>query len=156
MYQIVIIGVGRIGIRHLQALENIQLPISITLVDPSKQSLAIAKQRFEQVFEKIYIQQISYVPSIKLIKNAIDVAIIATTADIREQVIIELLMQKSVRFLILEKLVFQSVASFQRVQNLLWNQGINTWVNCPRRMYPFLSKIKGIFSAKRKNFFLSH
>jgi len=46
---IIIIGCGQIGSRHIQSLSNLEYPLNIQLVDPSKDSLRIAKNRFFEV-----------------------------------------------------------------------------------------------------------
>ena len=48
-YSIAVIGAGEVGSRHLQALALLKRPVKIFVVDPSNESLRIAKERFQQV-----------------------------------------------------------------------------------------------------------
>ena len=56
---IVVIGVGKLGTRHLQALTNIESPIIISVIDPSIVSISSAKEKFKQMEHKGKIQKIS-------------------------------------------------------------------------------------------------
>ena len=49
-YHILLIGAGQIGSRHLQALALSDINIEISVVDSSTASLAVAKDRYKQVF----------------------------------------------------------------------------------------------------------
>ena len=48
-YKIFIIGAGQIGSRHLQALRAVRIPLKISVIDPSTESLDLAKQRYEEM-----------------------------------------------------------------------------------------------------------
>ena len=50
---IAIIGGGQIGSRHLQGLAKLSKQFQIYVVDPDKQALSIAKQRYLEVSEPI-------------------------------------------------------------------------------------------------------
>jgi ubiquinone/menaquinone biosynthesis C-methylase UbiE len=52
MVNIAVVGAGQIGSRHLQALSLIDREARLQIVDPSSQSLATAKERFETVNPK--------------------------------------------------------------------------------------------------------
>src|SRR4029077_20318051 len=68
---------------------------------------------------------------------------IATSADVRRQVIEELLQRTRVRFFILEKVAFQSIPDFDAVMRLLKTKGAKAWVNCSyRRKFSIYQKIK--------------
>ena len=118
-YQIVIIGAGQIGSRHLQALSLIDRDITVSVFDPNKESLELAKKRFEELPENKFVRSVSYFEALDGLNDDIDVAIIATNADIRRQVIEQLLQKVRVRFFILEKMAFQSVEDFENIMALL-------------------------------------
>ena len=150
MYKIAIIGAGQIGSRHLQALAQIKLSSSIEAVGRSPQSLRTAKRRFKQVHGKGNIKNVSFFNSISALSESIDVGVIATNSDVRRKVVEELILNKKVKYLILEKVVFQSNKDFWEIITLLNKHKIKAWVNCPRRMFPFYKEIKESFKDDKK------
>ncbi len=141
MTNIAIVGSGNVGSRHLQSIVNVSNSPSIEVIDPSEQSLALGKERFDQV-AKDKLFDISYFRTIKKLKKTIDIAVIATTSTVRKQVVKELLQHANVRYLILEKVAFSSEADFIEIISLLKEKGVQAWVNCPQRMYPFYKQLK--------------
>ncbi len=142
MTHIAIIGAGQLGSRHLQGLARINRAIQISVFDPDPSSLETAKSRYREIPTNGLIQSISFSESLITLNNDVDVAIVATHADVRRKVVEELLEQVRVRFLVLEKVAFQSVEDFQAVINLLEENGTRAWVNCTRRMFPFYKALK--------------
>ncbi len=130
MLKIVIVGSGNIGSRHLQAFAHLEERPEIWLIDPSEQNLAQAMERFFSVeignpaFDPI-IHQSSAIPEGK----SFDCALVATSSKVRAAVTTELLEGNSVRYLILEKFLFQKRSDFQRVGELVDAQTAGTWVN---------------------------
>jgi hypothetical protein len=150
MTHIAIIGAGQLGSRHLQGLSGVDRAIQISVLDPAPASLERAKVRFQEMPANEYIKSISFFESLIALKSDVDVAIVATHADVRRDVVEELLEHVSVRFLILEKVAFQSVEDFQDVIDLLEKKGIKAWVNCTARMYPFYKTLKQKLRSRGK------
>lgn len=144
MQNIVIIGAGQIGSRHLQAMVNLEGNTGVQLVDPSGESLKVARERFSQVFQKKDSKKIELrcYRSIDDLSGPIDVAIVATCSDVRSGVIKELVHKKEVRALILEKVLFQTVAEYYEMDDFLREKGIPTWVNCWMREKDFYKRLK--------------
>lgn len=76
------------------------------------------------------------------ISSKIDLAIIATTSEVRGKVIKELLNTRDVDNLVLEKVLFQTIDEYFEIEKLLENKNVKCWVNHPRRMYPFYADLK--------------
>jgi hypothetical protein len=74
--------------------------------------------------------------------NEYDIAIIATNANVREQIIKKLLEEVRISNMILEKVLFQNIDAYSAIEDLLSQKNANTWVNHPRRMFPIYQKIK--------------
>jgi predicted dehydrogenase len=141
MYNITIIGAGQLGSRHLQGLVKSSKLFRIFVIDPNEKSLIVAEERFNEV--SIFTKStVSYHQNISALPDEIDLVFIATTANVRRKIIENLLTICSVKYLILEKVVFQKSKDFIHIQNLLIKKGVNAWVNCTRRSYPFYKKIK--------------
>ena len=147
---IAIIGAGNIGSRHLQGLSRIDRKIDISVIDPVSASLEVAKKRFQEMPANDMVKSVAYYDSIGLLENDVDVAIISTNADIRRSVVEELLCQVRVRFIILEKVAFQSVKDFSMVIDLLKRKHVKAWVNIPWRMGSAFKKLQKAFAGERR------
>lgn len=141
MKKILIAGAGQIGSRHLQGLARSVEGFEITLLDPSAENLDTAVARFKEVsgnqsHEVIRCQHPGQLP------DHCDLAIIASTAVKRADILMQLINHTEIRSLILEKVLFQELSDYDRVGKLLAEKKIPAWVNCPRRIYPFYREIK--------------
>lgn len=140
MQRVKIVGAGQLGSRHLQALQAVAAPLEIHVIDPSPESLRVARERFEAVGKGVAHQvryEGAFVPT-----GPTDVAIVATNADTRRKAVEALLAASPVRSLVLEKLLFDRRADFAPVQELLARSGTNAWVNCPMRVMPPYEEIR--------------
>ena len=52
--------------------------------------------------------------------------------------------------MIIEKVAFQSISSFEKIINLLSKNKIKAWINCPRRLEKTYIKIKKILVEEKK------
>jgi predicted dehydrogenase len=152
-YHIAIIGCGQLGSRHVQAMALSDQPYIIHAVDPSKSSLETARQRFLQAGGLFPIENIFFHANIDELPEVVDCAIIATAADIRKSVLDQLLGSKTVRYLILEKFLFQSLPDYDAVASELGRKKIPAWVNCPQRLYPVYERLKASINPSEKLFF---
>ena len=152
-FHIAIIGAGQIGSRHLQALKLIDRNIAVSVVDKNAQSLELSQERFEEIDFNEHVQSVSYLETLDSLDHDVDIAIVATNADVRRRVVEQLLQHVQVRYMILEKVGFQSVPDFKAIIDLLDAKKIKAWVNCPRRMYPFYQEIKKYFHVDEHIFF---
>lgn len=141
MHNILIIGAGQLGSRHLQGalLSNNQL--GITVVDPSQASLDVAKERASQVEYGNINSTVSYTTAIPK-HSSIDICIIATAAQVRAMVTKQLLLTNQVKHIIFEKVLFQKLVEYTEISELLNELGPVGWVNCPRRLFPTYKKLK--------------
>ena len=151
MYNIAIIGAGQIGSRHLQAMAKLEENATVQLVDPSEESLRIARERFYQVNEgdskEIELMCNRFIDDLS---ESVDLAIVATCSNIRAEVIKELIRKKRVKNLILEKVLFQTVAEYHEIDDLLRKKNIPTWVNCYMRSRDFYKELRNQLSVGEK------
>ncbi|SMC39347.1 Gfo/Idh/MocA family oxidoreductase [Sporomusa malonica] len=152
-YNVAIIGVGGLGARHLQALQNISVPISIQAVDVSEESLDNAKKVCGEITNE-NIVSIEYLQDISYLNRQLDVVIIATSSNTRKAVIEYLLENRTVKYLILEKVLFQKMDDYEYIENLLKEKNVKTWVNCPRRMYKSYDDLRNALAKQGKLSFL--
>jgi predicted dehydrogenase len=144
---IVLIGAGQLGSRHLQALTKLKAPAHITVIDPSRDSLEICKNRACEI-EGWNRHTFMYQQNIESL-SAVDFAVVATSANVRRQVVEQLLEKTEVRYLLLEKVLFQSSKDCIDVGRLLEKNDVCTWVNAPRRMWPCYRTLKSFLAQDR-------
>lgn len=146
MLNIAIIGAGELGSRHLQGLLKISLPQNIYVLDKSDISLTRAMERANEIKHN---HKIHYINQFHLLPNKLTLAIIATNANVRAKVLIEILSYCDINYLILEKVLFQSVDDFDRIDNLIYQKRITgVWVNHPRRLYPGYRELKKVLDQR--------
>lgn len=151
MINIVIIGAGQIGSRHLQAMANLEGTAMVQVADPSEESLRTAQERFSQVYQEDSRKiELKCHRSIDTISGSIDVAIVTTCSDVRAGVIKEITHKKDVKNLILEKVLFQKVAEYFEINDLLREKDIPTWVNCWMREKDFYKRLKTQLNLNEK------
>ncbi len=142
MHNIVIVGAGQLGSRHLQSLANVALQLNIDIVDPSVESLAMAVDLFNLSLSQSNHTIKSHISLDTIKSNKIDIAIIATNSLVRRRVIEELTDKCEVKHLVLEKFLFPQIEDYNVIAKILSSKKINAWVNCPRRMFDFYKNIK--------------
>ena len=149
MIHCAIIGAGQIGSRHLQALCQFEKPIRVDLVDPSDESLQTAQSRFEEVISsgkpdtELYCHH-----SLGDLPDTLEIVIVATSSVIREKIIRDVIQKRSVKNLILEKVLFQRKIQYVEIDNLLKEFSIPTWVNCWMRTADLFKQIKSALNSK--------
>ncbi len=154
MKNIIIVGAGNIGSRHLQALKAVNHPLNICVVDPNQNSLKIAKGRYKSVKFGHYQHEINFSQKIVKSRDEIDIAIVATSSNVRREVIERLLKLNKVKFLILEKILFQKRKDYNIIDKILKESNCQTWVNCSLREMPaYKNQIRNSF--KKKNLLFS-
>jgi hypothetical protein len=148
---ITIIGAGQIGSRHLQALCHLENSTRIDLVDPSDESLQTARNHYEevaspskQVIELYCHSRLDDLP------DTLDMVIIATNSIVREKVLKQIVEMRHVKNLILEKVLFQRIEQYMKVESLLNESSIPTWVNCWMRTTNLYKKVKSLLNHEEK------
>ena len=104
---ILIIGTGQLGSRYLQGLAVCSTIIDIWCFDPSLDSLKTAKERWEEVEGSSTRHKNHWIQNFSELPKKIDLAIVATTADVRLQVVQGISQHCSIRYLVLEKVLVQ-------------------------------------------------
>src|SRR5690554_6360077 len=153
MKTVMIIGAGQLGSRHLQGAIQSNKALNLIVVDPSIESLKLAKERANEIDLGNADTKIKFTQEIES-RLEIEICIIATTANIRFIVFKDLINKCNVKNIIFEKILFQCENEYSKVAELLKVREINAWVNCPRRIYPAFKKIK-LLLAKETNIQMS-
>ena len=102
---ILLVGCGEIGSRHLQALAKMEMPVRIWAIDPSSRSLEIAKARFKEIPINENIQSIKFESEIPDNLDSMDLCIISTTSKIRLFVLKQIIEKISCKNIIFENAI---------------------------------------------------
>lgn len=149
MVKILIIGAGQLGSRHLQGLLKSKLQLDIEVYDISEASLEGAKIRANEILQENELKKVEYFNSISKVSKRIDICIVSTVANIRINVVEQLLSQSVVETFIMEKILFQKINDFNQFEKLLIVNNSKVFVNCPRRTFNFYKEIKEKISTEK-------
>lgn len=141
VFTILICGAGQLGSRYLQGLAKCRLPLRVYVQDSYEGSLVRARQRWNEVLSPEVTHDVSFHSSFELLPRQVDIAIVATTADVRPQVVGEIANHSAVRFWVLEKVLAQREAGLDELMAHV-RDGSRAWVNTIRRMVPWHQQIR--------------
>lgn len=133
MKTILLCGCGNIGFRHLQAMVQVPDPVAITIIEPNMAAHARIAAFIGTVTAG---HQFALVDAVPDIATRFDLVVIATSADTRRAAFDAIVGRHDVGVMILEKVLFQTVADLDAVQDVLTARGIAGYVNCARRVFP--------------------
>ncbi|WP_455949359.1 Gfo/Idh/MocA family oxidoreductase [Helicobacter pullorum] len=142
MYKIAIIGGGQLGSRYLQGFLKSDLELSIEIVEPNQIAVENCKVRMGEVDYNQNNKRVRFFKQISEISSLVDMAVISTASNVRAEVTQQLLQQKKVKNLVLEKVLFQKEQEYEIIEKCLEKEKVNCWVNHPRRMLSFYQKIR--------------
>lgn len=146
---VVISGAGQLGSRHLQGLSTCSLPLDIYVQDPSDGSLNMSQERWLEVAASSATpHRLNLCRSLAELPRQVDVAIVATPADVRPAIVAGITEQSQVNYWILEKVLARSVEALQQIRNSVGSAS-QAWVNTPRRALPWHQAIKAALVSGR-------
>lgn len=138
---IAVVGAGRLGSRHLEALASVPQHLNIFVVDPSANALKAAEEIFRSAkknnHEVTYCTNWTQVP-----KEKFDLVINATTSRYRLKTLQEMYERITPKFMIMEKILFAKIPDYETGLKLVQKHGTKTWVNCPMRIIPHYEFLK--------------
>ena len=148
VYNVLLIGAGNVGSRHLQGILKSDYNINLHIVEINSQSIKISKKRILEV--KIKNKKIFFHKNLNFKKKVFDLSIIATNAYGRLTIIKNMLKLKKIKNCIIEKIAFQSLKDYKKSIELFKINRVNTWVNCARNYHPIYNLIKkNIYKQKK-------
>lgn len=138
---VLLLGAGQLGSRHLQALGAVSQKLNIYVVDPSDDSLKLSKQRFEEVKDssKHEIKFLSSTLSLDI--KEVDLGIIATSSNVRFDSFRVLLEKVKVHYAVLEKVLFSDPKHYSEILSLQRSNSTKVWVNCCMRQIKVYQQI---------------
>lgn len=144
-HKVLIAGAGQLGSRYLQGLSKLREPTDIWVFDLSAESLARAKQRWKEM-PQIAAHAVHYIDTLLALPKSIDLAIVATTADVRTVLIRSIIEYADIRNWVLEKVLTQSANEIVELQKLL-GDGKAGWVNTPMHLWPLYRNLRQIYQV---------
>jgi hypothetical protein len=143
-HKLLVAGVGQLGSRYLQGLSQLIESLEIHIFDPSPVSLVRAKQRWNEMQPQA-AHELHFVTSLSSLPKNIDLAIVATTADVRAWLVAEIARYADISCWVLEKVLAQSVGEIADLQRTL--QGRSAWVNTPMYLWPLYRKLRQLYKV---------
>lgn len=143
MIHTAIIGAGQLGSRHLQGLLKSKNIFTVHMVDPSEESLKLSEGRAAEIEHE---HPVYFHSDVSNLPEKLEFVVIATNADVRFKVLEKLVNHCQVSTLILEKVLFQKKSDFQKALELIEENGINCYVNHPRRMQQIYQDLRKVLS----------
>ena len=92
-------------------------PVALFAVDPDATSLKVAQERFKQMPNSENVRSIEYLESIQQLPESLDLCVLSTTSDIRLKLLDELVDHTQVKYVIFEKVIFQSTLINSKKKN---------------------------------------
>jgi Oxidoreductase family, NAD-binding Rossmann fold len=133
MKTVLLCGCGNIGFRHLQAMVQMPDAVTITIVEPNMAAHARIRAFTEGDTRG---HRFTFVEHIPQVRARYDLVVIATSADTRRAAFDGIMAKHDVGVMVLEKVLFQTIADLDAVQDVLTSRGIAAFVNCARRVFP--------------------
>jgi hypothetical protein len=141
-------GAGQLGSRYLQGLVKCRTPLRIYVHDVVAEALDRASQRWSEAHGAESGHEVSFHATVEALPRQLDIAIVATTADVRPALLGKIAGHAAVRFWVLEKVLAQSLSGLDEIVTGVGG-GANAWVNTPRRMMPWHQAIKAQLGLAR-------
>lgn len=141
-YRVLVVGCGRLGSRHLQAIVGLPRVREVEIVDPSPEALDVGRQRVAEVAERNSSTTYRWLSSVEDATREGDLCIVATQADVRCQLVKEVGEVLGYSSFLLEKLVAQSVREYESLMEFSRRKGLSVWVNCKTRLHPSHQHVK--------------
>lgn len=148
IYNVLLIGSGNVGSRHLQGILKSNYNINIHIVEVNPQSIKITRKRILEV--KFKKKKIFFHKNINFKKVNFDLAIIATSSHNRLNIVKKMLKLKNIKNCIVEKIAFQTTKDYEKAEILFQKKRVNCWVNCARNYHPIYALIKKKINKYKK------
>lgn len=138
--EILIAGAGQLGSRYLQGLSRYTEPLRIHVYDIAAESLERANDRWLECDPRSHA--VVFTRDLNTVPQTIDVAIVATNADVRVNLVEQICRIASVRYWILEKVLAQRTYDLRRLlEATAASEG--AWVNTPMYLWPLYAQLRG-------------
>lgn len=136
MTNVLVVGFGMMGCRHVQALLQRKGEMNVFVLEPSASVIEENLVRIRAVKEDC-----TWIADISEIQHGIDVAIVATSSAPRYG-IVSALIEKGIKLFLLEKIVFQSEEQFDAILKMVEENDVKLYCNFVNRYFKPYNDIK--------------
>ena len=143
---VLLVGAGQLGSRYLQGLKLVSAASQVHVVEGDSGAVERAKARWAEIPSSGSVPAVAWHASMAGIPASVDLAIIATPADVRADVLDAVRTSASVRYWILEKVLVQSVDDLPRLRAVT-AESEGVWVNTPRRAMPLYRHLASLLKG---------
>ena len=147
VFSVALVGVGNIGLRHLQGLLRCQQTLNVFVVDPDPASRNRAREFFLSVSPALR-HSLSFSSTQADFPTEVDVAIVATNSKDRLRSSVDLANNCSVGSWIFEKYLTNDPHQLDAFLDL--TNGSKAWVNHPRRSMSWYQEIRDHLGSNEK------
>jgi len=138
---VMIAGAGQLGSRYLQGLVECLNPLRIFVVDPAEESRRIALERWAEAGGSNTRHVVSFHNQLDAVSANLDIAIVASTAQVRPTLVEHVAARAQVGTWVLEKVLAQSERDLDRITAAIGERP-NAWVNTWGRMTPWYRQMR--------------
>ena len=126
---ILVLGCGRIGSRHIQSLAKSKDEIKLYAADSSDDSLDKVNEIFNSVSSKNIETKLFLIKDITKIRDKIDIVIVASNSKERSKLIKSVLKNFNPIHIILEKVLFNKINDYKNFDDIFNKISTKVWVN---------------------------
>lgn len=145
-HRVLVVGAGQLGARYLQGLAKVSMPLDIWVSDVAPESLARAEVRWMEAEGHKTQHQVSFENGLAGLPRAVDLAIVATSANVRLKLVTEVASTVDVRYWVLEKILAQNSQDVTKIESVLSHAG-GAWVNTPRHMWTLYKQLRAHYTC---------
>lgn len=149
---ILIVGAGQIGWRHLQGILTCKNFVNLYVFDKSSVSIERCKNKLRDLIaDKKISHRVIFCNSLTDAPFCIDLAIVSTSADVRASIVEVLSKKKKIKYWILEKLLAQDRIGLDCIRKSVGCID-SAWVNTPRRIYSWHQQIEVVLNSSKPKY----
>lgn len=142
---VLLVGLGNIGFRHLQGMGSVADRIRLWAVDPAE----AARDRASAEWARLGGEMGGIAADPGAWPGSFGTAVLATPARGRLELLRAVLPRLTGAGLVLEKVAFLSVTEMRAAGEALDAAGKRGWVNCARRLWPLYARMKAALAGRR-------
>ena len=150
---IMIIGCGQLGSRHAQSLAKFNPRGTLTLVDPSLESL---DKCHRLVLENGFMGKIQVGTRPRDFSEPFDLLVVSTSSVERAASIEEFFSTCSAPYVLLEKLLASNLEELEKIHRTVSEVQMSAWVNCPMPYYPHFRDMTSALATQNSSEILNY
>lgn len=143
MKNILFIGLGNIGVRHFESINNLRTKYKCYFIDPN-----INKSK-KKIIKINKINQLIFLKSINMNEKNFDLSVISTNSDVRKEIILTCLKKLKIKKYLIEKIPFNNVKDYNYINQKFRKAGTACYINYVRNYMPCYINLKKKINQKK-------